>query len=121
MRRACSPQDLARGFLLLTDLGDTTYLAALDDATRAALYLDAIDALVRWQLASRDGELPPYDEALLRRELDAVSRLVRRAALGRTLDARSARRCEQAFALADRATTSRSRACSCIATTTRAT
>ncbi|MGD2141493.1 MAG: phosphotransferase, partial [Burkholderiales bacterium] len=27
-------------------------------------------ALVRWQLASREGTLPPYDEALLRRELD---------------------------------------------------
>ena len=25
---------------------------------------------MRWQLASRPGELPPYDEALLRRELD---------------------------------------------------
>jgi hypothetical protein len=27
-------------------------------------------ALVRWQRATRPGELPPYDEALLRRELD---------------------------------------------------
>jgi aminoglycoside/choline kinase family phosphotransferase len=35
-----------------------------------ALYLDAIEALVRWQRASREGELPPYDAALLRRELD---------------------------------------------------
>jgi aminoglycoside/choline kinase family phosphotransferase len=63
-------EDLARGFLLLTDLGDTTYLQALDDARAPSLYLDAIDALVRWQLASREGELPPYDEALLRRELE---------------------------------------------------
>ena len=75
-------QDLGRGFLLLTDLGTTTYLDALDRGRpqggtagttpdRAdALYLDAIDALVRWQAASREGELPPYDEALLRRELD---------------------------------------------------
>jgi hypothetical protein len=62
--------DLAQGFLLLTDLGDRTYLAALDATTAASLYSDAIDALILWQLSSRDGELPPYDEALLRRELD---------------------------------------------------
>ncbi|HMA32814.1 MAG TPA: phosphotransferase [Casimicrobiaceae bacterium] len=61
--------DLDRGFLLLTDLGTTTYASALDDASAHALYLDAIDALIRWQGATREGELPPYDEALLRREL----------------------------------------------------
>lgn len=65
-------QDLEQGFLLLTDLGATTYLAALnEDATRAdALFRDAIDALIAWQLASRPGVLPAYDQALLRRELD---------------------------------------------------
>jgi hypothetical protein len=61
--------DLPRGFLLLTDLGERTYLAALDPASADALYRDAIEALVRWQCATREGELPPYDEALLRREL----------------------------------------------------
>jgi len=64
-------QDLAQGFLLLTDLGRETYLDALrhDAGARApALFADAIDALLRWQLATRAGELPPYDEALLRRE-----------------------------------------------------
>lgn len=63
-------QDLARGFLLLTDLGDTTYLAALNEANADRLFADAIDALINWQLASREGVLPPYDEALLRRECD---------------------------------------------------
>jgi hypothetical protein len=62
--------DLSRGFLLLTDLGERTYLAELDAASAPALYSDAIDALILWQLASRDGELAPYDESLLRRELD---------------------------------------------------
>src|SRR5437899_4309023 len=62
-------QDLARGFLLLTDLGTRTYLAELNDATAPALYRDAIGALIRWQRASRDGVLPRYDEALLAREL----------------------------------------------------
>ncbi len=63
-------QDLARGFLLLTDLGDTTYLAVLNEANADRLFADAIEALIKWQLASREGELPPYDEALLRRECD---------------------------------------------------
>jgi aminoglycoside/choline kinase family phosphotransferase len=62
-------QDLERGFLLLTDLGDTTYLAALRHGFDPALFADATDALVRWQLATRPGVLPPYDDALLRREL----------------------------------------------------
>jgi hypothetical protein len=62
-------QDLERGFLLLTDLGTTTYLAALDASNATALFADATDALVRWQLATRPGVLPRYDDALLRREL----------------------------------------------------
>ncbi len=61
-------QDLERGFLLLTDFGDTTYLATLDETNADRLFGDAIGALVNWQLASREGELPPYDEALLQRE-----------------------------------------------------
>jgi hypothetical protein len=62
--------DERQGFLLLSDLGRDTYLTVLNDANAPQLFSDAIDALVRWQLASRPGELPPYDEALLRRELD---------------------------------------------------
>jgi len=62
-------QDLAQGFLLLSDLGTTTYLQALNDSTAPRLFADATDALIRFQLASRAGELPPYDDALLRREL----------------------------------------------------
>jgi hypothetical protein len=63
-------QDLDRGFLLLADLGTTTYLKALNDANADDLFRDAVDALLRLQLASRAGVLPAYDEALLRRELD---------------------------------------------------
>ena len=65
-------QDLEQGFLLLTDLGSTTYLRALqqNDTRADVLFRDAIDALIAWQLASRPGVLPPYDAALLRRELD---------------------------------------------------
>jgi hypothetical protein len=62
--------DEQQGFLLLSDLGRQTYLSVLDESNAPLLFSDAIDALVRWQLASRPGELPPYDEPLLRRELD---------------------------------------------------
>ncbi len=63
-------QDLAQGFLLLSDLGSTTYLQALNAQNARELYGAATDALIRIQLASRENELAPYDEALLRRELD---------------------------------------------------
>ena len=63
-------QDLSRGFLLLSDLGTRTYLQELDAQNAARLFGDAIDALLRWQLATRAGELPMYDEALLRREMN---------------------------------------------------
>ena len=65
-------RNAADGFLLLTDLGATTYLDALADAGRAGpLYRDAIAALVRIQAGGRDHvvALPPYDERLLRTEM----------------------------------------------------
>lgn len=61
--------DLARGYLLMTDLGATTYASALSDESAPRLYADALDALVRMQRVRCDDELPPYDDALLRREL----------------------------------------------------
>jgi aminoglycoside/choline kinase family phosphotransferase len=63
-------EDLEQGFLLLSDLGDSTYLDALTPDNARAMYDAATDALVRIQLASHDNELPPYDEALLLRELN---------------------------------------------------
>lgn len=62
-------QDVAQGFLLLTDLGSTTYLSVLNNDTAHKLYLDAIDALVLLQSQSKPGVLPDYDRALLHREL----------------------------------------------------
>ena len=52
------------------DLGNTTYLQALTPGNAQALYGAATDALIKIQLASRENELPPYDEALLRREMN---------------------------------------------------
>jgi len=62
-------QDLEQGFLLLSDLGHTTYLSALTESTAHELYLASNDALIRIQQASRPGRLPAYDRALLGREL----------------------------------------------------
>ncbi|MCL4316516.1 MAG: phosphotransferase [Gammaproteobacteria bacterium] len=81
--------DLAQGFLLLTDLGTIQYLDALNDAdvqgctnvaggrtpeatTVDRLYGDALDALLALQThpdVARQAHLPPYDEALLMREM----------------------------------------------------
>jgi aminoglycoside/choline kinase family phosphotransferase len=64
--------DVERGFLLLTDLGTTLYLDALEQATPRqadALMRDAIRALVQWQCQVPAAALQPYDEAMLRREL----------------------------------------------------
>jgi N-acetylmuramate 1-kinase len=65
-------QDEPQGFLLLGDLGQRLYLDALRDATPSqadALMRDAIAALVRWQAQGDASSLPPYDEALLQREM----------------------------------------------------
>ena len=62
----------AHGFMLLSDLGDATMMSAIDTERPQAnhgLYMQAVDTLVQWQLASRPGVLPPYDAALLNREL----------------------------------------------------
>jgi aminoglycoside/choline kinase family phosphotransferase len=62
-------QDTERGFLLLSDLGSTTYLQQLNPDTAHKLYIDAIDALVKLQVHSRASVLPNYDRELLHREL----------------------------------------------------
>ncbi len=63
-------KNTAKGFLLLNDLGNKTYLAELNDETANHLYQDATHALIQMQLASKPNVLPNYDEALLQRELD---------------------------------------------------
>jgi N-acetylmuramate 1-kinase len=77
--------DIDRGFLLLSDLGTSTYLQTLEalrlgevtDAQRVALqntlYADAVETLIRLQKISPQNAanaLPIYDAALLRREMD---------------------------------------------------
>lgn len=62
-------QDLTQGFLLLSDLGDVTYLSKLNQETASALYHDANMALIKLQLASQPNVLPDYDAELLTREM----------------------------------------------------
>jgi len=72
--------DQAQGFMLLTDLGSQTMMdvikqqGSLDVVPQNGqvihqLYMDAVDALIQWQLSSRPDVLPAYDDALLSREL----------------------------------------------------
>ncbi|MDD4929095.1 MAG: phosphotransferase [Gallionella sp.] len=90
-------EDLKQGFLLLSDLGNTTYLQAMNENLRDAayargLYGAAIDALIKIQLASKDDELPPYDEALLLREMRLFPEWYINKHLNRTLtDAQNAK------------------------------
>lgn len=65
-------QDVERGFLLLSDLGDDTYLSKLSLDNAKTLYGDACQALIKMQLASQPDALPPYDEALLMREMQLL-------------------------------------------------
>jgi len=63
-------QDVPNGFLLLSDLGTTTYLQRLDVDNAPFMYSDAVDALIKFQLHSQPGVLPEYDRAFIERELN---------------------------------------------------
>ncbi len=90
-------QDLTQGFLLLSDLGNTTYLQALTKDNAKQLYGAATDALIKIQLASKKDELPPYDEALLRRELNLFPEWYIAKHLGITLSDKQKAKLEEVF------------------------
>ncbi|MFT7228615.1 MAG: aminoglycoside/choline kinase family phosphotransferase [Methylophilaceae bacterium] len=62
-------QDVEQGFLLLSDLGNDTYLSQLNKDTAQPLYGDATNALINLQLASKPNVLPAYNAALLMQEM----------------------------------------------------
>ena len=71
-------QDLQKGFLLLTDLGNTTYLSELNKRVESQvdqLYGDALSALVTLQTNGHDAaqNLPAYNESLLMTEMSLFS------------------------------------------------
>lgn len=63
--------NLALGYFLLEDLGDTTLSLALENQNADELYRDALDTLgVIQAIRSVESELPNYDQKELQRELD---------------------------------------------------
>lgn len=64
--------DFERGFMLLTDLGTTPYIDALNESNARDLMRAALEALIRWQSSTRAGVLPPFDEAFMRREMELM-------------------------------------------------
>ena len=63
-------QDAPNGFLLLSDLGTTTYLHRLNVDNAPFMYSDAVDTLVKIQLSSEPGKLPEFDRAFIMREMN---------------------------------------------------
>jgi aminoglycoside/choline kinase family phosphotransferase len=62
-------ENISEGFLLLSDLGNQTYLSCLNGETAPKLYKDAMGALVKMQMSAKDETIVLYDRALLTREL----------------------------------------------------
>lgn len=92
-------QDLQQGFLLLSDLGTTTYLAALNAENAGRLYGDALAALLQIQLASRPGPLAEYDRTLLERELHLFPDWYVARQLGYALSTRQRDTLEKSFVI----------------------
>ena len=63
-------RDVPHGFLLLSDLGTTTYLQRLDIDNAPFMYSDAVDSLIKFQLTSQPGVLPEFDRAFVLREMN---------------------------------------------------
>src|SRR6218665_4130081 len=89
--------------MLLSDLGSHTLLSTLDvdqphDAGNHARYNATLDELVRLQAVSADG-LPPYDGALLQRELDLFPDWYFTQLRGQALDDKAREVLDRAFAL----------------------
>ena len=61
-------QNPDKGFLLLSDLGNTPLLSVLDETSVLKLYQQAIDHIVQMQLISKP-DLPAYDATLLGNEM----------------------------------------------------
>ncbi|CAI8777645.1 MULTISPECIES: aminoglycoside phosphotransferase family protein [Pseudomonas] len=80
-------EDLERGFLLLNDLGNKTYLDVIDSENADNLFKDALQALLAFQQLPMVAPLPSYDVALLRRELELFPEWYVKRELGIEFDA----------------------------------
>lgn len=80
-------EDLERGFLLLNDLGNQTYLDVINGDNADPLFRDALQALLAFQQLPMVAPLPSYDVALLRRELELFPEWYVKHELGIEFDA----------------------------------
>ena len=80
-------EDLERGFLLLNDLGNKTFLDVIDSENADGLFNDALQALLAFQQLPMVAPLPSYDVALLRRELELFPEWYVKRELGIEFDA----------------------------------
>lgn len=90
-------QDVEQGFLVLNDLGNTTYLSQLSPDTAHKLYIDAIDSLIILQTQSKANQLPVYDRTLLNNELQLFPEWYLKKHLNVTLTDQQQNIIDQAF------------------------
>ncbi len=93
-------QDLKQGYLLLSDLGDRSYLDELNAGSVERLYADALGALVVLQAGTYTGPdfLPEYSESLLMNEMELFREWYLGRHLGIRLDAAQTAVMDRCFA-----------------------
>jgi len=91
--------DLDAGFLLLEDLGGTSYLQALTPDSVEPLYGDAIASLQQMQQRVPIEGLPVYDRALLLREMELFPDWLLQRHLGLTVSADERQMLDETFGL----------------------
>ena len=91
--------DETQGFMVLNDLGGTTFLTAMtqekNEAAHKALLLEAVGELIELQLASRSGVLPEYDREVMLREINLFPEWFVAKELGRELNFKQCRLWQQ--------------------------
>lgn len=91
--------DETQGFMVLNDLGSTTFLTAMtqekNEAAHKALLLEAVGELIELQLASRSGVLPEYDREVMQREINLFPEWFVAKELGRELNFKQRRLWQQ--------------------------
>jgi N-acetylmuramate 1-kinase len=90
-------ENLAQGWLLLSDLGNQTYLDVLNAENADELFDAAIGTLIAQQQIACPAELPKYDAALLRRELELFPEWYLQRHLGLTIDAKLRTQLDEVF------------------------
>ncbi|WP_250513894.1 phosphotransferase [Caballeronia sp. INDeC2] len=91
--------DFDAGFMLVTDLGTTTYISVLDEKNARPMMRAAIDTLIRFQQTAREGVLPSFDEAFLRREMELMPEWFIGRHLGREVTADERKTLDHTFTL----------------------